>query len=265
MRAEELFRLARTATVAQILERDDFAKRWSAREPISVLELLYPLLQGYDSVAVRSDVELGGTDQKFNLLMGRDVQRAYGQPEQVAMTHADPARHRRRAAHVEDAGQLHRDHRAARGDLRQDAEPARFGAGGLVRAAARPAAARRPLPARRQARAGPRARGPLPRRGGRRARRGAVRPRSRGPRGARGDRGGELRGLRRGGPPARGARGGVRPVALGGPATARPGRRAPRRRGAVGLRPGPAGRAPGRRGAPGRQTALPAPAPARGA
>jgi tyrosyl-tRNA synthetase len=86
MRAEELFRLARTATAAQILERDDFAKRWSARAPISVLELLYPLLQGYDSVAVRSDVELGGTDQKFNLLMGRDVQRAYGQPEQVAMT-----------------------------------------------------------------------------------------------------------------------------------------------------------------------------------
>jgi tyrosyl-tRNA synthetase len=86
MPAEELFRLARTATAAQILERDDFAKRWSAREPISVLELLYPLLQGYDSVAIRSDVELGGTDQKFNLLMGRDIQRAYGQPEQVAMT-----------------------------------------------------------------------------------------------------------------------------------------------------------------------------------
>jgi tyrosyl-tRNA synthetase len=86
MPAEELFRLARTATAAQILERDDFAQRWSARAPISVLELLYPLLQGYDSVAVRSDVELGGTDQKFNLLMGRDVQRAYGQPEQVAMT-----------------------------------------------------------------------------------------------------------------------------------------------------------------------------------
>jgi len=86
MPAEDLFRLARTATVAQVLERDDFAKRWSAKEPISVLEMLYPLLQGYDSVAVRSDVELGGTDQKFNLLMGRDVQRAYGQPEQIAMT-----------------------------------------------------------------------------------------------------------------------------------------------------------------------------------
>ena len=86
MRVEELFALARTTTVAQILERDDFAKRLSAREPISVLELLYPLLQGYDSVAVRSDVELGGTDQKFNLLLARDVQRAYGLPEQVALT-----------------------------------------------------------------------------------------------------------------------------------------------------------------------------------
>jgi tyrosyl-tRNA synthetase len=86
MRMEDLFRLARTTTVAQILERDDFAKRHAAREPISVLELLYPLMQGYDSVAVESDVELGGTDQKFNLLLGRDVQRAYGQPEQVALT-----------------------------------------------------------------------------------------------------------------------------------------------------------------------------------
>jgi tyrosyl-tRNA synthetase len=76
----------RTTTVAQILEREDFAKRWSASEPISMLELLYPLLQAYDSVAVRADVELGGTDQKFNLLLGRDVQRAYGQPEQAIMT-----------------------------------------------------------------------------------------------------------------------------------------------------------------------------------
>jgi tyrosyl-tRNA synthetase len=82
----DLLGLTRTATVAQILEREDFAKRWSASEPISMLELLYPLLQGYDSVAVRSDVELGGTDQKFNLLMGRDVQRAYGQPEQAILT-----------------------------------------------------------------------------------------------------------------------------------------------------------------------------------
>jgi len=82
----ELLALLRTTTAAQLLERDDFAKRWSAREPISMLELLYPLLQAYDSVAVRSDVELGGTDQKFNLLLGRDVQRSYGQPPQAIMT-----------------------------------------------------------------------------------------------------------------------------------------------------------------------------------
>jgi tyrosyl-tRNA synthetase len=86
MRMEELFALTRTTTVAQLLERDDFAKRYAAREPISILELLYPLMQAYDSVAVRADVELGGTDQKFNLLLGRDVQRAYGVPEQVALT-----------------------------------------------------------------------------------------------------------------------------------------------------------------------------------
>jgi tyrosyl-tRNA synthetase len=86
MRMEELFALTRTTTVAQLLERDDFAKRYAAREPISILELLYPLMQAFDSVAVRADVELGGTDQKFNLLLGRDVQRAYGIDEQVALT-----------------------------------------------------------------------------------------------------------------------------------------------------------------------------------
>jgi tyrosyl-tRNA synthetase len=86
MSMEELFRLLRIPTVAQILERDDFSKRFRAGEPISMLELLYPPLQGYDSVAVRADVELGGTDQKFNLLLGRDIQRAYGQPEQVVLT-----------------------------------------------------------------------------------------------------------------------------------------------------------------------------------
>jgi tyrosyl-tRNA synthetase len=86
MSMEELFALTRTTTVGQLLERDDFSKRYAAREPISVLELLYPLLQGYDSVAVRADVELGGTDQKFNLLLGRNIQRAYQQPEQVIMT-----------------------------------------------------------------------------------------------------------------------------------------------------------------------------------
>jgi tyrosyl-tRNA synthetase len=82
----ELLRLVGTTTVAQLLERDDFAQRYSARAPISMLELLYPLLQGYDSVAVRADLELGGTDQKFNLLLGRDIQRAYGQPQQAILT-----------------------------------------------------------------------------------------------------------------------------------------------------------------------------------
>jgi tyrosyl-tRNA synthetase len=86
MPMEALFRLARTTTVAQILERDDFAKRQVARAPISLLELLYPLLQGYDSVEVKADVELGGTDQKFNLLLARDIQRAYGIPEQTILT-----------------------------------------------------------------------------------------------------------------------------------------------------------------------------------
>jgi tyrosyl-tRNA synthetase len=86
MRMEDLFRLMSTTTVAHVTERDDFAKRLAAGTPISMLELLYPLLQAYDSVAVRADVELGGTDQKFNLLLGRDVQRAYGQAEQVILT-----------------------------------------------------------------------------------------------------------------------------------------------------------------------------------
>jgi tyrosyl-tRNA synthetase len=86
MPMEDLFRLARTATVAQLLERDDFAKRYSAREPISILELLYPLLQGYDSVAIRSDIELGATDQKFNVLLAREIQRAYGVEPQSILT-----------------------------------------------------------------------------------------------------------------------------------------------------------------------------------
>jgi tyrosyl-tRNA synthetase len=86
MSMEELFRLARTTTLAQIVERDDFAQRLASHAPISILELLYPPLQGYDSVAVNADVELGGTDQKFNLLLAREIQRAYGVEEQVALT-----------------------------------------------------------------------------------------------------------------------------------------------------------------------------------
>jgi tyrosyl-tRNA synthetase len=88
MEMEDLFRLARTSTVAQLLERDDFANRYAAGEPISILELLYPLMQGYDSVAVDADVEIGGTDQKFNLLLGRHVQQAYGRKPQSILTTA---------------------------------------------------------------------------------------------------------------------------------------------------------------------------------
>jgi tyrosyl-tRNA synthetase len=86
MPMHELLRLLGTTTVAQLLERDDFAKRWAGGTPISMLELMYPLLQGYDSVAIHADVELGGTDQKFNLLLGRDIQRANGQPQQAIIT-----------------------------------------------------------------------------------------------------------------------------------------------------------------------------------
>jgi len=82
----ELIKLASTATVAQMLEREDFRDRYQGERPISVVEFLYPLFQGHDSVAVRADVEIGGTDQKFNLLLGREVQRAYGQEPQVVLT-----------------------------------------------------------------------------------------------------------------------------------------------------------------------------------
>lgn len=82
----EIIRLASQLTVARMLERDDFKKRYSENRPISVHEFLYPLIQGYDSVALKADVEMGGTDQTFNLLMGRDLQRAWGQEPQVVIT-----------------------------------------------------------------------------------------------------------------------------------------------------------------------------------
>jgi tyrosyl-tRNA synthetase len=82
----ELLRLTRIVTVSRLLERDDFERRFKANQPISVSEFLYPLMQGYDSVAIAADVELGGTDQEYNLLTGRDIQQAYGQDPQVALT-----------------------------------------------------------------------------------------------------------------------------------------------------------------------------------
>jgi tyrosyl-tRNA synthetase len=81
-----MVRIAGQMTVARMLERDDFRRRYEGERPISIHEFLYPLFQGYDSVALKADVELGGTDQKFNLLVGRDLQRVYGQEAQVVMT-----------------------------------------------------------------------------------------------------------------------------------------------------------------------------------
>jgi tyrosyl-tRNA synthetase len=86
MTFEDVIRLASKYTVARMLERDDFTKRYKAGEPISIHELLYPLAQAMDSLAIKSDVELGGTDQKFNLLVGRDIQRENGQEPQVILT-----------------------------------------------------------------------------------------------------------------------------------------------------------------------------------
>src|SRR5438270_12129593 len=85
-RAEDFVRLASHYTVSQLLEREDFHKRFQEEKPIAMHELLYALAQGYDSVALEADVELGGTDQKFNLLVGREIQRAYSQPSQVVLT-----------------------------------------------------------------------------------------------------------------------------------------------------------------------------------
>ena len=86
LNAADMIRLAATYTVARMLERDDFHKRHKGKQPIAIHEFLYPLVQGYDSVALKADMELGGTDQKFNLLMGREVQKHFGQPPQVILT-----------------------------------------------------------------------------------------------------------------------------------------------------------------------------------
>ncbi|MEO8858195.1 MAG: tyrosine--tRNA ligase [Burkholderiaceae bacterium] len=86
MTAADMIKLAAQHTVARMLERDDFTKRYAAQQPIAIHEFMYPLTQGYDSVALKADIELGGTDQKFNLLMGRGLQEHYGQPPQIVLT-----------------------------------------------------------------------------------------------------------------------------------------------------------------------------------
>ena len=140
MPMEDLFRLARTSTVAQLLERDDFANRYAGGQPISILELLYPLLQGYDSVAIESDVELGGTDQSFNLLLAREIQKAYGVEPQSMLTMPILPGIDGVQKMSKSLEQLRRRGRAARGDFREaDAGPRRRDAGLL-----RPAAGRNP-------------------------------------------------------------------------------------------------------------------------
>ena len=115
----DVVRLTRTLTVAQLLERDDFAKRFAAHEPVSLSELLYPLMQAYDSVAVQADVEIGGTDQLYNLLAGRTVMPHYGLEPQVVMTYPLLVGLDGVEKMCEVARQLHRRHRSARGDVRE--------------------------------------------------------------------------------------------------------------------------------------------------
>ena len=155
MPSAELFDLVRRTTVARLLERDDFTKRMAAAQPISTLELLYPVLQGYDSVAIEADVEFGGTDQKFNLLFGRDVQVAYGQTPAVDPDDADPPGHRRQAEDEQVVRQLRRRHRSAGGDVREADEHPRSGHGRVLPAAARRGARRAASPRSRRSASSP--------------------------------------------------------------------------------------------------------------
>ena len=233
MGSDELFRLVRRFTVARLLEREEFSRRMEAGEPISILELLYPVLQGYDSVAVEADVEVGGTDQKFNLLFGRDVQEAFGQPAQSILTMpilpgTDGVRRMSKSlgnyVGVTDApeemfGKLMSVPDAAMGEYYRL----------LLGARARS----RPASGRGQARARPAARGALPRRRRGCRRRGALRPAARAQRGPRRHRGGGGGGERpeRVGPPAGAAGRAVRPQPQRGAPPDRPGRGADRRDG----------------------------------
>ena len=118
--AEDFIRLTAKYTVSQILEREDFHKRFHDEKPIAMHELLYPLAQGYDSVALEADVELGGTDQKFNLLVGREIAAGVRAGVAGGADHADSRGARRREQDVEVAGERDRHSRAAAGDVRQD-------------------------------------------------------------------------------------------------------------------------------------------------
>ena len=257
MRMPELFRLARTTTVAQLLDREDFATRYAAGAPISILELLYPLMQGYDSVAVRSDVELGGTDQTFNLLLGRDIQRHFGQPEQSVLTLPI-------LPGTDGVDKMSK----TKGNQVGITEPPEEMFGKTMRlpdeamgewfellAVERPDGAS-PRDAKRRPGAGDHR--PLPRRRSRRGRRAALRPRPRRAPGAGRDRRRHGERRRRPGPRPRRAGRGLRRLALGGPPPDRPGRRARRRRAARRRGARRPARAPRRRRRPARAAAFPA-------
>ena len=111
MDAVAMIELTAKYTVARMLEREDFKQRYQKQQAIGIHEFLYPLIQGYDSVVLKADVELGGTDQRFNLLMGRELQREYGQQAQVVLDDAAARRLGRRAQDEQVVGQLHRNYR----------------------------------------------------------------------------------------------------------------------------------------------------------
>ncbi len=260
MAMEDLFKLARTTTVAQLLERDDFAQRYAAHEPISILELLYPLLQGYDSVAIDADVEMGATDQKFNILLARDIQQAYGKTAQSILTmpilpgtDGKQKMSKSLGNHVglteppdEVFGKLMR--------VPDEAMPVYYEL--LLDEPFDPAApaveSKRRMAGLLTARlhgdeAGPQCGG-------------ALRPPPRRARDARRDRGPGGGSRRRLGPPPGRYQGRVRPLLIGGAPAADPGRSQARRRGARRRGSGRAGRPPGRPRASGGQAPFPAPA-----
>ena len=177
----DVIKLTRKFTVAQLLRRDDFAKRYEGNQPIAVTELLYPLLQAYDSVVVRADIEFGGADQRFNNLLGRELQQIEGTTPPAGAPRAPPRRLGRRAEDGQEPGQLHRRHRPAGRDVRQDDVGPRRAGTRLRRTPHRP-----PWRGARRPRCGPHAgeeaprrrdRRRLPRNGGRRRRRLPLRAR----------------------------------------------------------------------------------------
>ncbi len=177
MEPEALLGLLAQTTVARLLERDDFQKRLAAGQPIAALELLYPLLQGYDSVAVEADVELGGTDQKFNLLFGRDIQAAYGQKPQSILTMPILVGTDGVQKMSKSLGNYVGVTDAPEEMFGQADEHPRRGDGRVLPTAARRRSATERAAQRGQAGAGAAARRPLPRRGRGRWGRGALQPR----------------------------------------------------------------------------------------